>query len=266
MGTVQTKDTISSTMTTPIKSNQFNEHPHTSIQSILSASLEDPRSPGGRRTPVHSPGFNRNTREKMLKRLGAAAAMDPRSPSSRTPLNLSAADTPSPLSLDPRSPYVARTPLALSAQEVAENIEQAEVVAVTEDVIIIDKPGMYVAEGAQVSESAAVESTSDRVTVETFNSPEISATILALVMSPLNSPSLGGRKRRDILRGSGLSPLKKSYSAPNDENKSHTPLSKSAANPRNARTPLSPINRSLNSRTCAGVQPIKFRMDPGILG
>lgn len=283
MGSAQTKGDII-TPSTPVRSELLENI--TPIQRTLSSTLEDPRSPGCERTPIHSPSFSRNAREKLLLRLGSASKLnylDPRSPASRTPLHLSTADatptsTPPLLSIaDPRSPYTNRTPLALSQQEpavpdgtelaVEDKLEEAEIADTTP--VLFTLPD---------DSTTAVESTSNRVVVETFSSPEVSATIIALVMSPLNSPSLGGRKKRDLRMGHVLSPLKKSYSAPVDENcppSSPSPLTKSISTThhhhnngvRAARTPLSPINNNRsNTRSCAGVQPIKFRMDPGILG
>lgn len=117
--------------------------------------------------------------------------------------------------------------------------------------------------------SIGAESVCEKVTVETFSSPEYSPSpaIMALSVSPLNSP-IGSRKRKDM--PNGPSPLKKSYSAPIDENgypNPPSPVNKPLKNSTRARTPLSPLSqRTINSRHGAGVQPIKLRMDPAILG
>lgn len=307
MGSVQTKEDIITPTATPVKIQRqiTDQHSYISpLQKVISSAsaCEDPRSPGSRRTPVGSPNSMTPTllRRERMKRLGSAsklAPLDPRSPSitARTPLQLSTASaadpprTPPPFNfIDPRSPCMLRTPLSLSAQEAV----------IVDDLIIVGQEIMGVAPLALsssfsadadvevVSEekglssssvatevlpsSEASESTSIRQTVETYGSPDnvVSAGIMAIVMSPLNSPSLGSRKRKDIARVHALSPLKKSYSAPMDENTppSPSPVMKAIAAGK-IRAPLSPLTqRSMNSRQCMGVQPIKFRMDPGILG
>jgi hypothetical protein len=299
MGSVQTKEDIITPTTTPVKiQKQITEQYSyiSPLQKVISSasSYEDPRSPGSRRTPVSSPNSLTPTllRRERMKRLGSAsklAPLDPRSPSIRTPLQLSTADpprTPPPFnSTDPRSPYMMRTPLTLSAQDavvvddliivgqeimggaplsLSSSSAEAEVVVVASE----EKADKVLSSSAELPASEALESTSIRHTVETYSSPDVSAGIMALVMSPLNSPSLGSRKRKDIARVHALSPLKKSYSAPMDENTppSPSPVMKAIAVGK-MRTPLSPLTQlSINSRQCKDVQPIKFRMDPGILG
>jgi len=292
MGSVQTKDIITPS-TTPVKiQKQITEHSFISpsLQRTISASREDPRSPGGRRTPLQSPhstpNLSKNTRERMMMRLTASKqSQDPRSPSviNRTPLQLSAVDgvprTPPPFrSGDPRSPYMARTPLALSTQDTA-TVPDAlvivgqeiagEPIVFAEEIVFEEGKKIEIPIGASVEiveASTSVDTMSANMTTENFNSPVISDQIMALVMSPLNSPSLGTRKRKDIARTQGLSPLKKSYSAP-DENTPPSPVNKSIASTARPRAPLSPLTqRAMNSRYCVGVPPIKFRMDPGILG
>lgn len=296
MGTVQTKEDII-TPTTPVKiQKQITEHSYISpLQKIISAASaqEDPRSPGSRRTPVSSPNSLTPTllRCERMKRLGSASKLtplDPRSPSLRTPLHLSTVDpprTPPPFnSTDPRSPYMMRTPLTLSAQDaivvddliivgqeiMGTPLSLSTPCADTEVVVTGEEKVEYtLSSTAELPVSEALESTSAKQTTETYNSPEVSAGIMALVMSPLNSPSFGSRKRKDIIRVHALSPLKKSYSAPVDENTppSPSPVLKAVAAAGRARAPLSPLTqRSINARYCMGVQPIKFRMDPGILG
>jgi len=290
MGSVQTKDIIAPT-TTPVKiQSQIAEHSLIShLQKTISASHEDPRSPGGRRTPVQSPlstpNLNKNAREKMMMKYKASKSADPRSPSmaSRTPLHLSTAEdaprTPPPFrGCDPRSPYMMRTPLALSAQElivvpddlaiVGQEIEGEPIKFADE--VIEAKGGVEVPIGASV-EIIAISTSADSFAP---NSPQLNTSttgvsegIMALVMSPLNSP-MGSRKRKDIGRTQALSPLKKSYSAPMDENTPPSPVNKSIASVARARTPLSPLShRAINTRQhSVAVHPIKFRMDPGILG
>jgi len=294
MGSAQTKDIITPT-TTPVKvQEQITEHTFISpIHKAISSasSVEDPRSPGGRRTPLHSPhstpNLNKNVRDRMMMRLASKqSTQDPRSPSliNRTPLQLSAVDgvprTPPPFrSEDPRSPSTARTPLALSTQgattapdllivgqEIAsEHVVFAEEIVMEEGKKEEDPPVENI-----IETSACVDTMSAKVTTENFNSPNISEELIAFATSFLNSPSLG-RKRKDIARTQGLSPLKKSYSAPMDENTPPSPpFNKTIGSAARPRAPLSPLSQrainSINSRYCVGVQPIKFRMDPGILG
>jgi len=286
MGSVNAKDTNETTMSIPTSMmDKLQTKKYMSPLHRISA-LEDtdPRSPSSRRTPVHSPLLtpleSKACRDRVLMRLGSAAkfnCVDPRSPTSRrTPISTDsyvARPTPPPFSLgvslgDPRSPYMMRTPLAISSQEVAaDDVVLAEEVVLHASGEIVDK-----AEKVEVVEnSAAVESTAGVMTREVFSSPEysISPGIMALTISPLSSPALGHRKRKQDLvkdRYTALSPLKKSYSAPNDENTPPSPPQRLYSITK-ARTPLSPLSqRVINTRYCMDVQPIKFRMDPGILG
>jgi len=277
MGSVQTKDIITPS-SSPVKiQKQITEHSFISpLQRTISATREDPRSPGGRRTPLQSPhvtpNLNKNTRERMMMILNASKSVDPRSPSmvTRTPLNLSAAEgvprTPPPFrSGDPRSPYMMRTPLALS-----------DAVMVPDDLVIVGQE--IGGDPVRFAEEVVIEEGGERIAVgasmeilaassdSAYNSPSISKELLALAMSPMNSPSIGSRKRKDITRAPGLSPLKKSYSAPMDENTPPSPVNKSITSVARARTPLSPLAMNSKHQYSVGVQPIKFRMDPGILG
>jgi hypothetical protein len=83
MGSVQTKDIIAPE-TTPVKiQKQKPEHSFISPLQRTIFAQEDPRSPGGRRTPLHSPlstpNLNKNTRERMMMVLNASkSAADPR--------------------------------------------------------------------------------------------------------------------------------------------------------------------------------------------
>jgi len=244
---------------------------------------------------MHSPAStpplsHKNYRDRVLMRLNSNSKLDPRSPSAkRTPLHLAASDVsihrtpPSPFSLgDPRSPLVMLTPLALSTQEVVVVPDDIVIVAEEEKVVgaeVLAKPEESTstkAERPQVehASSSGAESTSKGLITEKF-SPDISPSvvIMSLVNSPLHSPM--GRKRKDLIRGpASLSPLKKSYSAPVDENAPPSPLlcknvatTTTTTSTTKTRTPLTPLSqRAMNTRYCVGVQPIKFRMDPGILG
>jgi len=287
MGSVNAKETNDTTISIPpsMMENGKLLQKKKYMSPLHRTALEDadPRSPGSRRTPVHSPLLttleSKACRDRVLMRLGSAAkftCIDPRSPASRrTPISTgsnAAKPTPPPFSLgvslgDPRSPYMMRTPLAISSQEVAaDDVVLAEEVVLHASGEVVDK-----AEKVEVVEqSTVVESTAGNTTREVFSSPEysISPGIMALTISPLNSPALGQRKRKQDLvkdRYTALSPLKKSYSAPNDENIPPSPQRLYSIT--KARTPLSPLSqRVINTRYCMDVQPIKFRMDPGILG
>jgi len=247
-------------------------YPSTPLKSIAAHLDADPRSPSMKRTPVHSPATRRVAyRERVLRRLGNQFNYDPRSPAAnRTPISHvitgTSLQTTPPLTLtDPRSPYSTRTPLALPTPcsaseghfipedlcETPENeglitpkkfddekIEQGEVV-----VVVVEGDGM---KRELTTDSIATESTAERMTTETFNSPDSSPppTIGSPSLSPLGSPS--GLKRRMELKLS--SPLKKSFSAPlANENFPPSPkLVKTIAKPR---APLSPLTqRSLNVR------------------
>jgi len=147
-----------------------------------------------------------------------------------------------------------------------------EPIRFAEEVVVEEKEGEVIAIGASVEIVAPGTSCADDSASPSIKtSTGVSAEIMALVLSPLNSPSVASRKRKDIARPHGLSPLKKSYSAPMDENCPPSPVNKAIASVARARTPLSPLSqrRTVTTRReqhCAGVQPIKFRMDPGILG
>jgi len=307
MGSAQTKDNNNSTnntgkrrstsIDTKGKVNQEVQCASPLVTRALASSFIDPRSPGGRRTPVHSPRStpplsHKAYRDKVMTRV-AGAKMDPRSPSAkRTPLHHAACDVsvgrtpPSPFTLgDPRSPFVMRTPLALSTQDavvVPDGIVFAEEKVVAE-VVVVDKPEDSstsiaekseavekdeTAEKAQQTESTSStvsESMCVKVTTEKFSPDVTSITLMALAQSPMYSPVT--KKRKDLRGPASMSPLKKSYSAPMDENTPPSPLCKSvAAVSSKPRTPLSPLCQRSVNRNSMGVQPIKFRMDPGILG
>lgn len=270
----------------------------------IAASLnqEDPRSPGYKRTPVSTPfespcGTPTNSRwhGRVIMRLGSASKfgpLDPRSPATRrTPLHAAATNeaTVTPLTLsmgvvDPRSPQDARTPLPFSTVGSESVVATDDVVIATEEEMVCEEVALEEPEEKQELEekqeesemiteaSAAAESTCERVITETFSSPEYtpSTNVLALAMSPLNSP-LAARKRKDHTKVFAHSPLKKSYSAPVDENElpnPPSPVNKPLKQYTQARTPLSPLSqrKTKNSRHCTEVQPIKLRMDPTLLG
>jgi len=183
---------------------------------------------------------------------------DPRSPGSRTPINST---------LDSSEPVV-----------VLDDVVIAEEIMC--DVVVLEEPEEKrgIEEKQEASEtttqeaSTVAESTSQKVITESYlSSPEYtpSTTVVALAMSPLNSP-IGTRKRKDHTKVFSHSPLKKSYSAPLDENElpnPPSPVNKSIKQRKQqARTPLSPLTHSINSRHCTDVQPIKLRLDPTILG
>jgi len=274
------------------------------LHKSITAAMDDadPRSPSCKRTPVHTPlstpplnGKSYNNR--VLTRLGSAskfACPDPRSPGSRTPVPDGASDerpTPPPFSLglsyggpyDPRSPtpYIMRTPLALTqeVEVVSPDVVVAEEIIMSASIETPVKMEKIDLDVVVVESSTVVESTAQKTIREVFSSPEysISPAIMALTISPLSSPALGRKRKPDLVMkyNSSVSPLKKSFSAPADEN---TPpqlkLSAGLNNVNNSsnnnkiRTPLSPLStRVMHSRFCTqDVQPIKFRMDPGILG
>jgi len=303
MGSVNAKDTNETTISNipaPLvmdKSKSRKNQLMSPLHRTISASLEDkdPRSPGSRRTPIHTPFstpplHGKAYRDRILLRLGSASKFncaDPRSPACRrTPISqvaMGMRPTPPPFSLgvsfgDPRSPYMMRTPLALSSQEVLvdDDVVIAEEVAMRASGEALEKTEK--AESVDVENSVATESVAQREMKESFTSSgeySISPIIMALTISPLNSPALGYRKRKQDMvkdRYAALSPLKKSYSAPSDENIPPSPLKHSSntvnnTNNTKARTPLSPLSqRVINTRYCMDIQPIKFRMDPGILG
>jgi len=244
----------------------------------------DPRSPASRRTPLHEVGASEVKVTPPPCSLG-----DPRSPLAttiagiaRTPLALSAMDTD--------AVVVPDDVIIVSEEVVCEGISEPEETQEAEktDEMKISKgvaestEEMKISKGAEsidemkiskgvastVESSAATDSTSEKVITETFNSPDVttSHTIMALAISPLNSPSLGSRKRKEYSRASAYtpSPLKKSYSAPIDENNPPSPVNKPLKNRVQVRAPLSPL--SINPRhQCTEIQPIKLRMDPSIL-
>lgn len=263
---------------------------------------KDPRSPGGlRRSPINTPHstppLSKAYRERALMRFGSPAkfsCVDPRSPAAqRTPVSLPFAFehvTPPPFSLggslDPRSPYMMRTPLSLSSAE--ETVIMDDVVVVEEKIMrqsgeTPEKP-IDASEAKEpekvtvvvVESSGVMESTSTHAFRESFSSSgesNISPALMALSISPLGSPAFGYRKRKSIVdRYPSLSPLKKSYSAPGDENTPPSALKLSAPTPssnnkQQTRAPLSPLSlRAVNNKRCMDVQPIKFRMEPGVLG
>jgi len=241
----------------------------------------DPRSPASRRTPhrdigasavkVTPPPFN---------------LADPRSPFTttiagniRTPLALSAMDTDA--VVGPDDVIIISDGIVEGVIPESEDRQEAEIdemkiskgIENTEDMKFskgASTDEMKISKGIEntVASSSGPESTCGKVTTETFNSPDVpSQTIAALAMSPMNSPSLGSRKRKDHSRVSTYtpSPLKKSYSAPMDENNPPSPVNKPLKNRVQARAPLSPL--SVNPRhQCTEIQPIKLRMDPSILG
>jgi len=307
MGSVNTKEVNSNTNTDlpsippsllERKSRQTNfmSPLHKSITAAMDDA--DPRSPSCKRTPVHTPFSTPPLngmayRDRVLTRLGSASKFpceDPRSPGSqRTPVANGASygkPTPPPFSLglsygDPRSPtpFLARTPLALSTQEaeVVNDVVVAEEVimrASVETPVKLEKAEKIDLDVVVVESSTVVESTSHKTIREVFSSPEysISPAIMALTISPLSSPALGRKRKPDLVLkyNNSLSPLKKSFSAPDENTPPSLKLSAMIAQNNitnnKGRTPLSPLStRAINSR-CMDVQPIKFRMEPGILG
>jgi len=238
----------------------------------------DPRSPASRRTPHHDVGAS------AVKATPPPFSLaDPRSPftttiagNTRTPLALSAMDTDA---------VVGPDDVVIVSDGIVEGIipdpeERQEIDEMKISKGIENTDDMKISKGASTDEmkiskgientaesSAGPESTCGKVTTETFNSPDVpSQTIMALAVSPVNSPSLGSRKRKDHSKAYSYtpSPLKKSYSAPMDENTPSSPVNKPLKNRVQARAPLSPL--SANKRhQCTEIQPIKLRMDPSIL-
>jgi len=268
----------------------------------------DPRSPGYKRTPVHSPQSTPTLsyKERVLHRL--TNPVDPRSPSSiRTPLsNVSTTAiirTPPPFNLsvggggdprspftqsggdprspftraisnpnDPRSPAPVRTPLSLTQDTiVVDDIIICEGIETKFEDVDIQASGDKLQQQEFEEDGASLSSIADRIMSSSRSDISASPAMIALSASAMNSPQIGNRKK--IFKEHTLSPLRKSFSAPiNDENvyssgicKSRTPKSSAGAQ---ERVPLSPIlnQRTVNSRYCVDIQPIKFRMDPGLLG
>jgi len=282
-----------------IEQHKTPEHVSPALYAIAaSLNQEDPRSPGYKRTPLATPVESpcvtpTNTRwhGRMIMRLGSASkfgTLDPRSPATkRTPLHEPIAHeakvTPLTLSMgDPRSPQGARTPLGDSTVENDAVVVPEDVVIATEEMVCEDavleepeeKQGLEeTQEASEITQqtTAGAESTCGKMSTENYwSSPEYSpsATVVALAMSPKNS--LGARKRKDRARVLSHSPLKKSYSAPIDENvfpnNPPSPVNKLKQHTQ-VRKPLSPLSqRTINSRHCSEVQPIKLRLDPTILG
>lgn len=285
--------------------NKAPEHVSPALYAIAASLDEDPRSPGSRRTPMSTPFESPAVSPsqvrwhgRMIMRLGSASKFgqfDPRSPASRrTPVHATApnaayaAVTPLALSMsmsmgmtDPRSPG-SRTPVNMSALEnepvvVPDDIVLAEEIGCEDMALEESEERQGVEQKQEAAEtpresSAGAESTCQRVTTERYlSSPEYtpSPTIIALAVSPLNSPS-GSRKRKDRTKVLASSPLKKSYSAPMDENdlpNPPSPLNKPLKQHFQVRAPLSPLSqRTYNSRHCTDVLPIKLRLDPTILG
>jgi len=286
MGSVQGKNKTNSVDTPVSKEIPTRVSPLYAIAASLNGGFPvDPRSPGSKRTPVSTPfespcSTPTFSRIKQISRLGSSSKfgqLDPRSPASkRTPIGKSeptdGAKAIPPFSLgDPRSPlpFQMRTPLTDSVKDA---------IVVPDDMAIspdrIEEQGEVVSENIKKEEeketeqsSAASESTSDRVITEIFDSPGYSPspTVMALVSSPLSSP-IGSRKRKENLSKGPHSPLKKSYSAPIDENAPPSPINKPIKNRARVRTPLSPLSQRTIKSNFMAVQPIKLRMDPAILG
>jgi len=268
-------------------------------KTTVCASDADPRSPSCRRTPIHSPYSTppfRGQRDKMRMRLADKLlnqGKDPRSPLvNRTPVS-QITKTPSNMSnlVDPRSPFLTRTPVP-PATPTTPAPNYTEEIVVAEEIIHKSDSGVFIEDCIQIAQvekdsllvmdsfeicaalkredstsSVATESTAEKVTTETFSSPETSPFPICAPSSP------SGRKRKTEIAGN-RSPLKRSFSAPINENDPPSPNMKSqpTSNRHSSklqRAPLSPlIQRSSNLRfnPTMDMQPIELRIDPGVLG
>lgn len=173
-------------------------------------------------------------------------------------------------SFDPRSPSVKRTPLHSTQDSPARDIAAVEKIALEDAVhAVVEKETTESIKSTHVDvivveESDAVSSVARKSVTEVFNSPTelspASASVSNAIYGATYSPSLARRK------GKEFSPLRKSYSAPADENAQAAPSpGKAKLVQQEARTPLSPLSQNTRFVSTA-VHPIKFRMDPGILG
>jgi len=236
--------------------------------------MKDPRSPTARRSPITMSRANTVAyQERMRRRFSPTGPLDPRSPAvNRTPTSQTVSNqalvTPPPFKLsmcvdpiDPRSPSLKRTPVSAQDSPVQDK-NTSEVVASAE--IAKDSKLQTYTEVVVVEESGAVSSEARKSVTEVYSSPVELSPLPLSVSSALTaaafSPSFARRK------GKEFSPLRKSYSAPTDENaQAMSSPNKAKIAHQQARTPLSPLSQ--NARCVStSVQSIKFRMDPGILG